>query len=320
MSSSPIAPGTALNEVIAAVCASADRFTSRLPPVTPMATPTDSANTIVIVLFIALLPSPALAGPVVLFRWPRTLLLSLLEVAQIRRLLAFLDRHQVAVGGHEIALLADIDVLVVLRAIVEIPDQIGTGLAHVSLGHRPGPRQRIVGGGDLVDQHILVGLVDIDALLDDGLAVVMQADAARLIGARTLEPAGLDLERGKAAARIRIDPLADRETIEGRFHLLGPVPTVSKDSPRHGVVGQDVGGLRHDDDFHRIDDRHDPRHAVWNALTGRIVALSACGLVGDAGLVASLVFWRQRRLLPGAERLGLIPLDTDSIGPLPLAG
>src|SRR5437763_11300439 len=107
MSCSPIALGTALNEVIAAVCASAARLMSRLPPVTPMATPTDSANKIVTVLFIAILPSPAHAGPVVCSAGRRTLLLSLLEVAQIRRLLAFLDRHQVAVGGHEIAVVAD---------------------------------------------------------------------------------------------------------------------------------------------------------------------------------------------------------------------
>src|SRR5712691_6017657 len=152
MSSSPIAPGTALKEVIAAVCASAARLMSRLPPVTPMATPTDSANKIVTVLFIAILPSPAPAGPVVCSTGRGTLLLSLLEIAQIRRLLAFLDRHQVAVGGQEVALLADVDVLIVLGAIIEVPHDVGTGLAHISLGHRPGTCQRIVDGGDVVGQ------------------------------------------------------------------------------------------------------------------------------------------------------------------------
>src|SRR5690349_4796685 len=167
MSCSPIAPGTALNEVIAAVWASAARLMKRLPTVTPMATPTDSANTIVTVLFIAILPSPARAGPCCLRRWRGTLFLSLLEVAQIRRLLAFLDRHQVAVGGHEIALVADEDVLVVLRTIIEVPHDVGTGLAHVALGHRPGPRERMIDGGDLIDQRVLLALVEIDALLDD---------------------------------------------------------------------------------------------------------------------------------------------------------
>src|SRR5262245_64171577 len=64
MSRSPMAPGTALNEVAVAVWASAAGFKSRLPPVTPMAAPTASANTIVPVLVIAVLPSPAGAGHV----------------------------------------------------------------------------------------------------------------------------------------------------------------------------------------------------------------------------------------------------------------
>src|SRR5262249_54696290 len=184
MSSSPIAPGTALNDVITAVCASAARLMSRLPPVTPTATPTDIANTIVTVLFIE--SSLRRSAPACcLFRWGGMLLLSLLEVAHIRRLLAFLDWHQIAVGGHEIALVADEDVLIVLGTIIEVPYDVGAGLAHVALGHRPGPRERMVDGGDLVDQRVLLALVEIDALLDDGLAVVMQADAACLIGART---------------------------------------------------------------------------------------------------------------------------------------
>src|SRR4029453_14950041 len=98
--------------------------------------------------------------------------------------------------------------------------------------------------GDLVNQYILVGLVEIDALLYDGLAVVMQADAACLIGARALEAAGLHLERGIAAAGVRIDPLADRETVEGRLPLLRPFASIGEDAPRHGVVGQDIGCLR----------------------------------------------------------------------------
>src|SRR5262249_43018039 len=250
MSSSPIAPGTALYDADIAVWASAARFTSRLPPVTPIATPTASANTIVPVLVIAVLPSPAGAG-MSLVRL--LLLLSLIEKAQIRRLLTLLHRHQEAVGGHEVALLADIDMLIVLGAIVEVPGDVCTGFAHVALGDGPRPRQRMVDRRDLVDQHVLVGLVEMDALLDDRLAIVVQADAARLVGARALEAAGLDLERGKAASRIRVDPLADRETVEGRLHLLRPLPPVSEDAAWHGVVGEDVGGLRHDDDFHRVD-------------------------------------------------------------------
>src|SRR5215475_6801052 len=203
MSCSPIAPGTALNDAVVAFWASAAKLRSRLPPVTPIAVPTANANTMVPVLFIAVLPSPADAGHVLV----QLLLLRLLKIAQIRRLLSFFHRHQEAVGGHEIALLADVDVLIVLGAIIEVPDDVWIGLTHVSLGHRPRPRQRIVDAGDLVDQNILVRLVEIDALLDDALAVVVQADAARLIGARALKAAGLDLERGIAARCVRIDPL-----------------------------------------------------------------------------------------------------------------
>src|SRR5262244_90379 len=102
MSCSPMAPGTALNDAVVAVWASAARLTSRLPPVTPIATPTASANMIVPVLVIAVLPSPACAGMLLL----RLLLLpSLIEIAQVRRLLPLLHRHKKAVGGHEIALL-----------------------------------------------------------------------------------------------------------------------------------------------------------------------------------------------------------------------
>src|SRR5439155_24945941 len=99
MSCSPMAPGTALNDAVVAFWASAARLTSRLPPVTPMATPTASANVIVPVLFIAVLPSPAGAGhvacSVTLTRM--ALLLSLLKIAQIRRLLSLFHRHQEAV-------------------------------------------------------------------------------------------------------------------------------------------------------------------------------------------------------------------------------
>src|SRR5437763_14756187 len=56
MSCAPMAPGTALNDVgVAAVWASADGLIIRLPAATPRTTPTASADTIVIVLLIALL-------------------------------------------------------------------------------------------------------------------------------------------------------------------------------------------------------------------------------------------------------------------------
>src|SRR5215813_10137691 len=231
MSCSPMAPGTALNDAVVAVWASAAGLISRLPPVTPIAAPTASANTMVAVLFIAVLPSPACAGHVAssVALKPMALLLSLVKIAQIRRLLSLFHGHQEAVGGHEVALLADEDVLVVLSTVIEVPHNVGAGLTHVALGYCPGPRQCMVDGGDLVDQHVLVGLVEVDALLEDALSVIVQANAARLVGAWALETASLDLERGIAAACVRIDPLADRETVEGRLNLLRPFASISKD-------------------------------------------------------------------------------------------
>src|SRR6266581_4748836 len=53
------------------------------------------------------------------------------EVAQVRRLLAFLGRHQIAVSAHKIVLLADHDVIVVLGA--EVLVQLDIPLAPVGL-------------------------------------------------------------------------------------------------------------------------------------------------------------------------------------------
>src|SRR5262245_55307327 len=133
MSCSPIAPGTALNDVIGAVWASAARLMSRLPPMAPIAAPTARANTIVPVLFIAVLPSPAGAGHVAssVALTPMGLPLSLVKIAQIRWLLSLFHRHQEALGGYKVILLADVDVLVVLRAIIEMTADVWYGFAHV---------------------------------------------------------------------------------------------------------------------------------------------------------------------------------------------
>src|SRR5262249_9509954 len=154
------------------------------------------------------------------------LLLRRLEVSQVRRRLILLDRHQVAVAAHHVIVLADPDVMIVLGAMVEIPDHIAA-FALILLGNGPGPRERIVDGGDLVEQDVLVRLVDGDALLDDGLAIVVQLDAARLERARTLEPAGLDFQNVIAAVAVLIDPLADRVAAEGGLELLWPGAPVS---------------------------------------------------------------------------------------------
>src|SRR5439155_25761496 len=102
----------------------------------------------------------------------------------------------------------------------------------------------------------------INSLLDDGLTIIVQANAARFVGAGTFETTSLNFECGIPTVRTLIDPFADRKSIESWLDLLGPIPPVGEDATWHSVVGQNVRGLRHDDNFHRIDHRHDPRHAV----------------------------------------------------------
>src|SRR5579872_3854499 len=72
-------------------------------------------------------------------------LLALLEVAQIGRGLRLLGRHQVAVRAQHVGLGADLDVIVVLAAIVVAPERpLLVGLAPVGLADGPGPGQSMV--------------------------------------------------------------------------------------------------------------------------------------------------------------------------------
>src|SRR5262245_41260445 len=117
-----------------------------------------------------------------------------LEMPQVGRLLAFLRRHQEPVGAEEVALLADGDVIVVLRAEIFAPERILLRRAAVALQHLPRPGERIVDDGDLVAQNLAVVLVEIDALLHHRLVVRVQRQAGRIIGAPALDVAGLGLE------------------------------------------------------------------------------------------------------------------------------
>ena len=99
-----------------------------------------------------------------------------------------------------------------------------------------------------------IGLVEIDALLDDGLAVLVERDAGGVVTARQLEEAGLDLEHVVLAVAVLVDPLADRVAREGRRGIGRPFAAVGINPPVGIVVvaDQDVGDVRHDDHFHRI--------------------------------------------------------------------
>src|SRR5258706_3077548 len=241
----------------------------------------------------------------------------LFEILQIRRGLILLRGHQQVIAAENIVLITDPDVTVVLGAIVLNPDRVVIAL--VVFVDRPRTRQGMVVDGDYVMQRVGVGLVDVEALRDDGLAVFMERDARRLVRARPFEAAGLDLKHVVAAVAILVHPLADGITIKSRLDFLGPRTPVRVDAARQRVVEEDVGRLWRNEDFHREDDRHDARQAERHASGGRVVSLAAGRLVRQAGLENLLIFRRERRLLAAAERLRLIPLNGDAGRPAPLA-
>src|ERR1700731_572361 len=96
----------------------------------------------------------------------------LLEVAQVRRLLVFSRRHQIPVPAHEIVFLADDDMVVVLIAIVLEPPDLA--VATIALVHRPWMREGIVNDRDYVVHDVVVGFVERNSLLDDGLIILMK--------------------------------------------------------------------------------------------------------------------------------------------------
>src|SRR5215813_10308594 len=140
-----------------------------------------------------------------------------LEMPQVGRRLTLLRRHQEAVGTEEVALLADGDVIVVLRTQIFAPERMLLGRPAVALRHRPWPRQRVVDDGDLVAQDVAVALVEIDALLDHRLVVRVQRQAGCIIGAPALDLPSLDLERIELAVAVVVDPFADRIARIGRL-------------------------------------------------------------------------------------------------------
>src|SRR5262249_25321541 len=150
-----------------------------------------------------------------------------IEVAQIGRCLVLLGRHQIAVHAAQVGLLAEKHIAVVLGADVLDPGRVAD--ASVAPGHRPGSGQGVIERGDLVAQHVVVGLVEEQPLLDHRLIVLVQRNSARVEDARPLERAGLDFEHAMAAAVIRIGPTSDRVARERRLDRRQPVPPVAVD-------------------------------------------------------------------------------------------
>src|SRR5215467_3396544 len=131
-------------------------------------------------------------------RCERALLLfgRLFEVAQIRWRLVLLGWHEVAVPAHEVDFIPDGDMHVVFGANLFLPPDRLLGLrATVVLDDDPGARERVVDRGNLVVQNVAVSLVEVDALLDNCLIVLVHWDAGHLECAGALHAAGLDHKR-----------------------------------------------------------------------------------------------------------------------------
>src|SRR6516225_9401648 len=98
---------------------------------------------------------------------------------------------------------------IVFRANVREPDRTRIAIARGLLFLHPGPRQRMVDHRDLVMEQVGIGLVEIDALLDDGLTVAVERHPRNIIAARQFEEARLYLEHVILAVAVLVDPLAD---------------------------------------------------------------------------------------------------------------
>src|SRR5215831_18169784 len=121
--------------------------------------------------------------------------LRLIEMPQIRWWLALADRHQEPVGAQHVVIATDLYMVVVLGTDALPVSLAQIGIVLVAFDDRPGARQGIVDGRDLVDEEIRIGPVTVDSFLDDSLVVAVQRDTSGIKRARTLHVAGLDFER-----------------------------------------------------------------------------------------------------------------------------
>src|SRR5215510_16177590 len=165
------------------------------------------------------------------------------EIAQIGRRLVLPGRHQVSVGAQKIVLAADGDMEVALGADGLAPHWPRSLRAAVGLVHGPRAGQGVVDDRDVVVQEIWVGLVEVDALLDDGLVVLVKRQARAVEGTRTLDVTRFDDENVVAAVAVLVAPLADGVAREGRRDLLRPVASVGENPALVvDMLDQDVRG------------------------------------------------------------------------------
>src|SRR6185503_6336378 len=139
----------------------------------------------------------------------------LTEMPQIGRRLTLPGRHQETVSAEEVVLAIDPQLVLVLAANGFEPLRIARAV--VAPGHRPRLRQRAVLDCGLVDENVRIGLVEVEPLADNGLAVLVERHAAAVVAARALDGARLDRQEVVTAVAVAVLPLADR--VAGRDRL-----------------------------------------------------------------------------------------------------
>src|SRR5712671_146888 len=229
----------------------------------------------------------------------------LVEIPQIRRPLIFFGGHQEAVDAQDIHFLADADQIRSFDTTGLPPLWTRICAVHVPLVHGPGTRQCMVDHGDYVVDDFGIGLIEVDALLENRLIVEVKGKAAGVVDAWPLEAARLGFEHVIGAVAVLVDPPSDRIARIAWLDLLGPVAAVGENATRLGA-DQNIGGVRGDDEFQGSECHHMRHAGVHAAGAVKIVALTAGGLVRNAVLENLLIFRCERGLLSASPWLGLI--------------
>src|SRR5262245_39301098 len=135
------------------------------------------------------------------------LLPALLEISRIGRWLVLARGHQVAIATDEIILRADLNMGIPLARKFR-PDRLRVGVAKILLIDRPWPCERVIYYGNLVVKYVGICFVEIDALFENRLIVVVQRQARAVVDAWSFKWAPrLDYEHVIFAITILINPL-----------------------------------------------------------------------------------------------------------------
>ena len=138
------------------------------------------------------------------------------EIPQIRRCLVFLRWHQLAIGRSDSSVPRRSEQACCIPSTRPTSRPAGGLDCECRLYLDVWLRQCVVDDGDLVIHLVGVGLVEIDSLLDDGMAVSMKRNSRGVVAPRQFHVPRLDLEHVVLAVAILVDPLADRVARESR--------------------------------------------------------------------------------------------------------